>query len=177
MNYHDLTRLLIKIMGLFILAWSISSGALSMGTVVWSYRDHGIAYPLGFIIIPIFIALAIGGVLFLGDRRIANAIVFQTSDDDDAAKTDFRRLEQIGIALLGLYLTAMALKSLLGISVSTIGALLREQDPRLTSSYSYLLEYSFQLGIGLAIFLCSNGIATLRQRILEFRDTVRNLDN
>ncbi len=177
MNYHDLTRLLIKIMGLFILAWSITQTFLNVGYSIFSYQQYGLALLLGGYVIPSILAIIVGLILFLGDRRLANRVVSLTGDSAQNGRLDFHRLEQIGIALLGLYLSINGMKMLIGISAHQI--LSDTQSQRAISDFNYekIVEYSAQLLIGILIFLCSNGIATFRQRFLEIRDRVRNLDN
>jgi len=169
MTARDFARLLIKLMGLFVLAMILVHLIYTATYLPFNYRDYGLSATIALGVIPILFALLIGWTLFRSDRLIADTMLFTKDKSGSSEMLDFRKVEEILLALLGVYFVAHGLISLAGAMGSAMGA--GEFDVFLTNAipgFAHIL-------IGAFVFLSSRGLVVLRHKFVEFRTKVRNM--
>jgi hypothetical protein len=115
---------------------------------------------------PFIIYLAIGvGLLFWGERLVETFIV--RSSDEAAVPADFRPIEEVAIAVLGLYFLAEGLADLSHWWASVIFESMRAQNPVVD-----VLQFTPLLAgiIGAAVrVLIGAALAAYAKRLVSFR--------
>ncbi|MDP2123356.1 MAG: hypothetical protein Q8J92_03145 [Parvibaculum sp.] len=169
MTARDFARLLIKLMGLFVMAMILVSLSYSLAHIPFELPHRPLSQILAFNFIPLFLALLIGWALFRSDRRIADAMLFARDRTDTPQPIEFRKVEEILLALLGIYLIAEGLISIIGVLGGAMGS----------GTTAFLLTNVIpgfaQILIGAFVFLSSRGLVVLRHKFVEFRTKVRNM--
>lgn len=176
MTARDFARLLIKLMGLFVIAMTLVqlTQAISYLPV---YRDQAsFVGALLLYLVPLLASGLIGWLLFMSDRLIADRILFADGGNAEVGSLSFEKVEEVLLSVLGIYLTAYGLIGLM----RTFGFVLSyKADESLVSSNvfwnTFLIPSLAQIAVGLLVFLSSRGIVILRRRFLDLRDQVREL--
>lgn len=175
MTYHDLSRLMTKLLGLFIIASTFVAlistiPALQIQETTLTWKPV-----VGYYVVPSLICLIVGLIFLHADKRIADTIVIKSDSTDQTSSIDYLKVEAILIALLGLYLTATALPSLLSALVQFVFHSI-QIDTLSTASLYYVAERSVQVFIGIGLILGSNGLTVWLHRLLNFRHKVQTWD-
>lgn len=175
MNYRDLSRLMLKLLGLFILASAMASVPLSFMALQLTDRDMSWTIWLLDYILPLASVFLIGLILFRADKQITNTFITEAGANELASGIDYTRVEAILIALLGFYLVADALPY----TVIVLGqyiALYSVSGPTTIPSLSMIANQLISLGIGIGLILGSRGLALWRHRFLSLRNAGRTYD-
>jgi hypothetical protein len=169
MSMRDLTRAIIKIMGLFILTHGILYGVELPGLILASLKDQTPLYLALGIVLPFILEIALGVILLRADARLTDTLIFRHDEAKAESAIDLRNVEQIGIALMGLYIAATGLPGL----VQNIFQYMKTTPMIHTDvSYFWFSDVSrslCQVLIGIFLFLGSKGLVGLRHWLLESR--------
>ncbi len=178
MTFHDLSRLMIKFLGLFIIATTISYIPFLIDALRLPYDDRTLSKILLLDIAPLVAMLLIGLLLFRADTRIANAIIFVSEESDSTSNIDYLRIESMLIALLGLYLAVTSLQSIAGYLIHFLFG-----DSAIGFVQNILLNFVRDLAVltakfllGASLVLGSNGLTLWRHRFLNIRNVVQTWD-
>lgn len=174
MTALDFARLLIKLMGVFVLSLTLVQLSQAISYLP-TYANQGSLLAVLFLyLVPILFSALIGWFLFKSDRLIADKVMFTDTGDNPSASLNFEKAEEILISILGVYLIATGLIDL----ARTLGWLISSTSA--TSGYGtlvevYLIPALAEIVIGALVFLSSRGISVLRRRFLDLRDKTRAL--
>src|SRR5690348_2623808 len=103
MFLRDIARLLIKLTGLVILIFGITSLPRSLGWLFASDVPNRIFTMLTVGIAPATLWIVVGGAMYYGAGRIADRALLRGEPESAIAAFDFRGLEEIAVSVLGLY--------------------------------------------------------------------------
>lgn len=176
MTARDFARLLIKLMGLFVIAMTLVNLTQAISYLP-AYRDQtSFVGALFHFLVPLLGSGLIGWLLFRSDRLIADKVLFTDEGNAAVGSLSFEKVEEVLLSVLGIYLTAYGLIGLM----RTLGFVLSYRaDESLVSSdvfwSTFLIPSLAQIAVGLLVFLSSRGIVVLRRRFLDFRDMAREL--
>lgn len=176
MTARDFARLLIKLMGLFVIAMTLVNLTQAISYLP-AYRDQtSFAGALFHFLVPLLGSGLIGWLLFKSDRLIADKILFTDEGNDVAGSLSFEKVEEVLLSILGIYLTAYGLIGLM----RTLGFVLtyNANMPLVSSDVfwsTFLIPSLAQIAVGLLVFLSSRGLVVLRHRFVEFRTNDRNI--
>ncbi|MEP2827562.1 hypothetical protein [Parvibaculum sp.] len=177
MTARDFARLLIKLMGVFVLALTLVQLSQAISYLP-TYANQGSLLAVLFLyLVPILIGALIGWFLFKSDRLIADKVMFTDTGDNPSGSLNFEKAEEILISLLGIYLWAYGLIGLAR-TLGLVASLTTADHPGLSEDTlwsSYLIPSLAQITVGTLIFLSSRGIVVLRRRFLDIRDKTRAL--
>ncbi|MDO8421016.1 MAG: hypothetical protein Q7S99_02535 [Parvibaculum sp.] len=176
MNYRDLSRLMLKLLGLFIIASALariplSILALQIKTTHLTWTIWLIGYAL-----PLTTVLLFGLILFRADKRITNTFITEVGAEELATGINYTRIEEILIALLGFYFIADALPHTLVVTGQYI-ALYSASGPTTIPSFSTIANQLIALIIGILLVVGSRGLALWRHRFLSLRNAGRIYDS
>lgn len=176
MTARDFARLLIKLMGLFVLAMTLVQATQAISYLPGYLNQTSLFSALAIYLVPLMASALIGWSLFKSDRLIADKVLFADEGNDRAGSLHFGKAEEVLLSVLGIYLTAYGLIGLtrtLGYTVSST-----PEHPVVSSEtlwHTFLIPSIAQVLVGLLIFLSSRGLVVLRHRFLDLRDKTREL--
>ncbi|MBO6633204.1 hypothetical protein [Parvibaculum sp.] len=176
MTARDFARLLIKLMGLFILAMTLVQATQAISYLPGYLNQTSLFSVLAIYFVPLLASALIGWFLFKSDRLIADKVLFTGEGNDSAGSLHFGKAEEILLSALGIYLTAYGLIGL----TRTLGYVMSStpEHPVISSEtlwHTFLIPSVAQVLVGLLIFLSSRGLVVLRHRFLDLRDKTREL--
>ena len=177
MTARDFARLLIKLLGLFIIAMTLVQLTHAVSQLPIYYMDHPSTFrAISLYLIPLLVSLLIGWFLFKSDRLIADRLLFADEGSTTAGNLSFEKVEEVLLSVLGIYLTAYGLIGLMRMFGFVLSY---TADQPLVSSdvfwNTFLIPSLAQVAIGLLVFLSSRGLVVLRHRFLDIRTNVRNI--
>ena len=177
MDQRELARLLIKIAGVVIAVWGISTLPYQATNVTfWLNQpiERAILLPQfwALTVVPGAICIAIGASLFLSGGSLAKRLVPKSERSPPEAKSDWEQLEQVAVAVLGLYFVADSLSDL----TQTAGIVLSNILQRMggwwyivsTFVLSVLVDF-IRLAIGIALMLRGHVLVSIRRGIVRMR--------
>ncbi|MEQ8267069.1 MAG: hypothetical protein RH982_07725 [Parvibaculum sp.] len=176
MTARDFARLLIKLMGLLILAMTLVQLSQAVSYFPTYVENGSIFSALSLYLVPILFSVLVGWFLFKSDRLIADKMLFAEPGQDQPGTLNFEKTEEILISVLGIYLTASGLIGLarsLGMVLASRPNHSMLSEERLWAAY--LIPDLVQVLVGLLVFLSSRGFVVLRRRFLDVRDKAREL--
>ena len=174
MTARDFARLLIKLMGLFILAITLVQLAQAISYFPSYIEDGSLLKTSTLYGVPILLGVLIGWLLFKSDRIIADRMLFAADAQEQPSTLSFEKAEEMLISILGVYLIAHGLIGL----ARTLGWLISYAS--ISSGYdtlwdAYFIPAAAEIAIGALVFLSSRGLVVLRQRFLDIRNRVREV--
>lgn len=175
MTHHDLARLVSKLLGLFIIASTVIGMIFIFPT--WQFQESRLSWQwmVGFYVIPELIGLTIGVIFLRADKRIADALVIKYDATDLNSAIDYKEVESILIALLGLYLTADGIPPMI-YALSNFVIVSFEIGFLALPNLEFVAKQSVQIFIGIGLFLGSGGLMLWRRRFLNIRYKVQTWD-
>lgn len=176
MTARDFARLLIKLMGLFVVAMTLVQATQALSYLPGYMNQTSLFSALAIYFVPLLASALIGWFLFKSDRLIADKVLFTDEGNNRAGSLNFEKVEEILLSVLGIYLTAYGLIGL----TRTLGFVMSNtpEHPAVSSEtlwHTFLIPSIAQVLVGLLIFLSSRGLVALRRRLLDMRDTTREL--
>jgi hypothetical protein len=181
MDQRDLARLLVKITGLLIMAYTLvllpyhaaaTLPFLQRPNVRSDWADLGLLEVAGIIIVPALIAIGVGLCLFLGSGRIVNRYLIPGGQDRPIQATDLRGVEEVAVAVLGFYFLADGLGDTVTYATQAISFTLQSGHGwpiPLTA-----LAAGMKLVIGIALMLRSQVFVAVRRGLIALRPMARD---
>jgi hypothetical protein len=182
MDQRELARLLIKVAGLLVAVYALVILPYQITSVIGLLHQNAsrdlwetIKLPSfwGMTISPAAISLALGLGLFFGSGRIVNHYVVTGPSDADAKAHQLQSLEEVAVAVLGLYLMvngfidAVRFVALLLYDATTLrnsfGEILASQN------LDWMVSTAARLVIGIALMLRGHALVALRRGLVGLR--------
>ncbi|HXP74672.1 MAG TPA: hypothetical protein VN823_11050 [Stellaceae bacterium] len=183
MDQRELARLLIKVAGLLIAVYALIDLPYQIASVFGLFHQNTgrdlweiIKIPTfwGMTISPAAISFGLGLSLFFGGGRIVNRYLVAGSSDVDARAGQLQGLEEVAVAVLGIYLLTGGL-----IDAARLIAQLLYNAATLKNSFSEILAMSRSLdwmistavrvAIGVALMLRGHALVALRRGLVGLR--------
>ena len=176
---RNIARLLTKIAGLLLLIY----GVLLVPGVLAAFLEHRrdaqnlVPFIAAAVIALIWISLGLG--LLCGTRRIVDRTMF--SEPQTGVAPDLRAIEEVAIAVLGLYLFATGITASVGEGVQLdffyrLATANRQPISIPQNEYAGIAAAATRIILGLALFFLSRGVVALRRRLLSLRPMARDRD-
>jgi hypothetical protein len=181
MDQRDLARLLVKITGLFIMAYALvllpyHAGAtlpfLQRPNAHSDWANLGLFEVAGIIIVPALIAIGAGLCLFLGSGRIVNRYLIPGGQDRPVQTPDLAGIEEVAVAVLGFYFLVDGLGNAVIYATQAISFTLQTGQwwPIPLSAFGA----GMKLIIGIALMLRSHVFVAIRRSLVGLRPMARD---
>jgi hypothetical protein len=171
MNPNDISRLLLRVTGLFAIAYTITIIPLEFeAAVLWTSRGQpapAVQVPSSAFIsvVPLLVALAIGGLLWWAGRP-------RTSDHRKTTQIGLKNIEEIAVFALGIFFAGSGLVRFIGIAINVFANDVRVHYPLTVSELLAYPSISYgivQLLVGIPLVVGHRGIVALRHKINSLR--------
>ncbi len=177
MQQRDLARLLVKIAGLVIVVSALTDLPIAFGRVFASKYQENLFEVVAQTIAPAGLSILAGLVMYWGAGSIVDRVLLARGTSPIAPPTDFRAIEEIALAVLGIYVFSSGLAE--GVYYWGKWDLFYRYafengysaPPIPQTEFAGIGAAATRLVVGTALFLWSRGIVGLRRCLIALRPT------
>ena len=175
MNARDLSRLLIRVAGLFVIVEALVGLPGSFERVQFHEASSPMLAIIGMTLAPFALSLGAGLILFSFAGTITDRVLVTSPPDAARTSTGMQAAEEIALTVLGVYVLVNGIsecvyyvaKAELIASALHADSARAYQTPQETAG---LFAGAFRVVAGLLLIGCSRGLVVLRRRLLSLRD-------